>query len=195
MTDTVTELTEAELDALIERVTHAIEHELSLSIADLRLLLNALVMLTQLQDRLADHDVTLHKLRKLAGIVKKSEQLKDIVPKATTETEPKRRRRKKPPTSDNAAVVHERCHHKIEGFEKGQVCPECEKGKLYKYEPAVRLRISGQTPLIRTEHILERLRCNTCGAYFTAEVPAEVQQDGPLDQRYGYSTGEKAMAV
>ena len=187
MTDTVTELTEAELDALIERVTHAIEHELSLSITDLRLLLNALVMLTQLQDRLADHDITLHKLRKLAGIVKKSEQLKDIVPEAVTETKQKRRRRKKPPTSDNEAVVHERCHHKIEGLEKGQPCPECAKGKLYKYEPAVRIRISGQTPLIRTEHILERLRCNTCGAYFTAKVPAEVQQDGPIDQLYGYS--------
>ena len=170
MTETVTELSETELDALIERVTHTIEHELSLSIPDLRLLLNALVMLTQLQGRLADHDITLHKLRKLAGIVKKSEQLKQIVPKAVEE-EKKRRRRKKPPPSSHETVVHERCHHKIEGLEKGQPCPECEKGKLYKYEPAIRLRISGQTPLIRTEHILERLRCNSCGVYFYRRDP------------------------
>ena len=49
------------------------------------------------------------------------------------------------------------------------------------------LRISGQTPLISTQHILERLRCNTCGAYFIAELAAEVTQDGPAEQTYGYS--------
>lgn len=124
MTEIFAELTEAELDGLIERVTHAIEHELSLSIQDMRLLLNALVMLTQLQDRLADHDITLHKLRKLAGIVKKSEQLKDIVPEAATEAVQKRRRRKKPTPGTDEIVVHERCQHKIEGVEEGQRCPE-----------------------------------------------------------------------
>jgi transposase len=84
-------------------------------------------------------------------------------------------------------VIHQRCHHKIEGLQKGQPCPECERGKLYKYGPVTILRISGQTPLTATQHILERLRCNTCGAYFTAEVSDEVAQDGGIDQKYGYS--------
>jgi transposase len=84
-------------------------------------------------------------------------------------------------------VIHQRCHHKIEGLQKGQPCLECGRGKLYKYGSATILRISGQTPLTVTQHILERLRCNTCGAYFTAEVSDEVAQDGGIDQKYGYS--------
>jgi hypothetical protein len=99
MTETTTELNERELDALIERVNQASEHELALSTDDMRLLLNALVMLTQLQERLAAHDITLHKLRKLAGIVQGSEKLKDLVPPAASESKTKKKRRspKKPP--------------------------------------------------------------------------------------------------
>jgi hypothetical protein len=85
-------------------------------------------------------------------------------------------------------VVHERCHHCIEDLKPGQPCPLCEKGKLYKYEPALSVRISGQSPLKRTEHLSERLRCNTCLAYFTAPLPEEVKQDGGEGQRYGYSS-------
>jgi hypothetical protein len=188
MTETTTELNERELDALIERVNQAIEHELALSTDDMRLLLNALVMLTQLQERLAAHDITLHKLRKLAGIVQGSEKLKDLVPPAASESKTKKKRRspKKPPPAP--PVVHERCHHTIEDLKPGQPCPLCEKGKLYKYEPAISVRISGQSPLKRTEHISERLRCNTCLAYFTAPLPEEVQQDGGEGQLYGYSS-------
>ena len=83
----------------------------------------------------------------------------------------------------------------MEGLEKGQRCPDCERGRLYKYDPALVLRISGQTPLTSVQHSLERLRCNTCGAYFTAELPEEVKRDGEAGQTYDYSTGEKAMAV
>ena len=188
MTKTFTDLTHDELDALIQRIEEAIEHELSLSGDDLRLLLQALLMLTELQDRLAENDVTLHKLRKLVGIVQSSEKLKDLVPESVKSTTKKKKSGSKKFSSQiGSAVVHERCHHKIEGLEKGQVCPECEKGKLYPYEPATRLRISGQSPLIRTEHILERLRCNACGAYFTATMSEEVRQDGEQSQRYGYS--------
>jgi hypothetical protein len=39
-----------------------------------------------------------------------------------------------------------------------------------------------------------RLRCNTCGAYFTAEAPLEVTLDGPLEQRYGYTARARATA-
>jgi hypothetical protein len=38
-----------------------------------------------------------------------------------------------------------------------------------------------------TQHLLERLRCNTCGSYFTAALPDTSQQDGPAEQIYGYS--------
>ncbi|MGF1528202.1 MAG: hypothetical protein ACFCBW_15595 [Candidatus Competibacterales bacterium] len=51
----------------------------------------------------------------------------------------------------------------------------------------VRLRVSGQSPLQTTQHTVDRLRCNACGAYFNAPVPETVTDDGPLDQQYGYS--------
>jgi hypothetical protein len=74
------------------------------------------------------------------------------------------------------------------------VCPECEKGKLYKYEPATFLRITGQSPFVPEQHVMERLRCNTCGAYFTADLPDDVQQDGASGQKYGY-TARTLMAL
>ncbi len=58
------------LEALIERVIEAKENNLALSPEDYQLLLDALVTLVTTQTRLANHDVTVHKLRKLLGIEK-----------------------------------------------------------------------------------------------------------------------------
>lgn len=189
MTETARQdLTEAELDALIARVERAIEHELALSVEDMKLLLQALLSLAHLQERLADNDITLHKLRKLAGIVRASEKLKDVLPNAASQGESKRRQKaKKPPTPPAETVIHERCTHRIEGLAKGDRCPECAQGTVYKYAPASFVRFSGQAPLKTTQHILERLRCNLCGAYFTAEVSEDVKHDGGPGQQYGYS--------
>jgi transposase len=184
----VQDLSEAQLDGLIERIEEAMAHGLALSTEDLGLLLTALKSLAHLQERLADNSITLQKLRKLAGIVSSSEQFKRLRGAGggkDPERKPRKSKPKAPPPAER--VVQQRCHHKLEGLEKGQVCPECERGRLYKYEPASFLRISGQTPLVCTRHLLERLRCNTCGAYFEATVPEEVRQDGSRDQQYGYS--------
>ena len=69
-------------------------------------------------------------------------------------------------------------HHPQTDLEKGDDCPECENGKLYKYAPANLLRIVGQSPFQSEQHVMERLRCNTCGAYFTASLPEDVLNDG-----------------
>ena len=54
----------------------------------------------------------------------------------------------------------------------GEVCPECEKGKVYtQKEPKALVRVIGQAPLTATVYELERLRCNGCGQVFTAEEP------------------------
>ena len=59
MTKPFTELSQAELDGLIERVKEAADFGLALSAEDLQLLLNALLMLAQLQAEMADQDITL----------------------------------------------------------------------------------------------------------------------------------------
>ena len=191
------DLNPAELDALIERVEQAIEHDLALSNEDLRLLLQALLTLAQLQERLQDQAITLSKLRKLAGLVASSEKLRTVVPQATGEaseaagssSSPAHNHKlpKPPPTPPAPPMIHNRCTHALVDLSKGQRCPECGRGTLYKYQPSVVVRITGQTPLVSTQHIRERLRCNTCGQYFTAPLPAAVTEDGPPEQTYGYS--------
>jgi transposase len=78
-------------------------------------------------------------------------------------------------------------HHALEALHKGDPCPECPKGSLYKYEPARLLRITGQSPFVPTLHLSERLRCNACGTFFTATLPEAVKVDGSSNQKYGYS--------
>ena len=55
---------------------------------DLSTLAATLQILPALQEQLADREITLHKLRKLAGIVQSSEKLKDLV---ATPTPPKKK--------------------------------------------------------------------------------------------------------
>ena len=73
-TQAIHEISHAELNELIQRVEHAIEHDLALSIEDLKLLLLAITTLCTLQESLENRDVTIHKLQKLLGIVRQSEK-------------------------------------------------------------------------------------------------------------------------
>lgn len=62
-------------------------------------------------------------------------------------------------------------------FKPGDPCPKCEDGKLYKLsEPGVEIRITGAAPLQATVYELEKLRCNLCGAIFTATLPESAGQ-------------------
>lgn len=168
----VIDLSEADLDALIARLEQAIAHDLALSAEDLRLVLQIVLSFGQLHERLSEKDITLHKLRKLAGLVSRSEKLRDLVPTPAATPKP-RQNTKKPAKPALETVIHQRCKHNHSVLHKGQVCPECQRGKLYHYAPQSQIRFTGQSPLQVTQHLLERLRCNTCGAYFTAELPPQ----------------------
>ena len=57
----------------------------------------------------------------------------------------------------------------------GDSCPECQKGTVYETaEPGRLVRLTGQAPLQATVYELQKLRCNLCGAIFTAPAPPEV---------------------
>ncbi len=83
------------LEALIERVSEAKENNLALSPEDYQLLLDALVTLATTQTRLANHDVTVYKLRKLLGIEKSSEKLGSVLKKAKASSNKKNKKPKK----------------------------------------------------------------------------------------------------
>ncbi|WP_394706597.1 IS66 family transposase [uncultured Draconibacterium sp.] len=188
MAQDLTDIDSEELDGLIQRVQDATEHDLALSPQDCQILLKALKTLAALQERLSDNDITLHKLRKLVGMVRSSETMNTLLGQKSKKN--KNRGQKCPKsqsTKPNAPVKPKVTQHKLDGLNKGEPCPECQQGKLYKYEPATLLRITGQSPFVPEQHVMERLRCNACGQYFTAKLPDEVTEDGEPGQKYGYS--------
>lgn len=176
------EISDHELDALIERIKQAKADNLALTAEDMELVLQMLINFAHLQEQLSDNDITLHKLKKLAGLVKSSEKFRNI-DKAKPDKKLESHKEKK----EKAEIEHKVCHHKLVGLAKGDECPECGKGKLYKYEPAITVRISGNSPLTATKHIREKLRCNSCLQYFSAPLPKEVIEDGGEDNLYSYS--------
>lgn len=182
MNTTFNDISQDELDALIERVSQAKQHELTLSVEDCELLLNALMTLAGMQEKLQDNDITIGKLRKLVGMVQSSERLSASLGRSKKVKFKGNRNKVRAPQ-----VKPEIVHHKHQQLTKGDVCPECDQGKLYKFEPATFLRIRGQSPFTPIKHVMERLRCNACGAYFTADVPSEITDDGEVYQKYGYS--------
>jgi hypothetical protein len=182
------------LEALIERVSEAKENNLALSPEDYQLLLDALVTLATTQNRLANHDVTVHKLRKLLGIEKSSEKLGSVLKKAKASSAKKNQKPKKNDDEGFTPVKPTVIVHPLTEMSKGDTCAECLTGKVYKTEPGSLLRITGQSPFKPEQHVMERLRCNTCGAYFTAALPDEVLTDGLSAQKYGYSA-RSLMAI
>lgn len=188
MAQDFTDIDSEKLDGLIQRVQEAKEHDLALSPEDCQILLAALKTLAALQERLSDNDITLHKLRKLVGMVRSSETMDALLGQKDKKN---KKRGHKPPkpnnTKPNVPVKPKVTQHKLDDLNKGDLCPECQQGKLYKYEPATLLRITGQSPFVPEQHVMERLRCNACGQYFTAQLPDEVIDDGEPDQKYGYS--------
>jgi hypothetical protein len=188
----ISELTAKELDALITRLEEAIEFDLALSNDDIRLLLSALLTLATMQESLSNKKITLHKLRKLVGMVQSSEKLSDLVNEKPSVNKHKVPRKKKPKKKNSVSPV--KIHHKLKTLNKGDTCPECERGSVYRYEPAQLLRVAGHSPFTPELHLSERLRCNTCGQFFTAPLPDDVLADGDSDQKYGYSA-RSLMAI
>jgi transposase len=188
------DLPESELDGLIERIEQAREHNLALSGDDYALLLNAVLTLASMQEQLSYNDLTIHKLKKLLGVVRSSEKLRDLVPAEDENSKPSSTKgpsaragsksRSKPKPSPIKPSIH---RHALEGLNKGDACPGCHAGKVYKYAPALLLRIVGHAPLSSERHVCDQLRCNGCGEIFSAELPEHVKADGRPNQQYGYS--------
>ena len=190
MSTTVHEIDNAALDALIARLHEAKAFDLTLSAEDIQLLLSALATLSMMQNRLSANDITLHKMRKLLGIVAASESLSALLggdKGVSDDGKPGKTKKRKKPKPSTPRVKPKVVLHALDELNKGDRCPACDIGTLFNYEPASLLRITGQSPYEAVNHVLERLRCNACGEYFTAPLPAAVIADGEPNQKYGYS--------
>lgn len=205
----IVELPLSELDELISRVEEAKKAQLCLSSEDCDLLVNAVLTLANMQERLSHNDLTIVKLKKLLGIVRSSEKTNDLFPDAHNDTADQtstdankaditdnkrdsrdtRSGQKEPgkprkPSKPKPPITHK---HALAELCKGDPCPQCPNGKLYKYTPAVLIRIVGNEPLSSERHLCEQLRCGNCGEIITASLPAHVKADGRPGQKYGYS--------
>jgi transposase len=71
-------------------------------------------------------------------------------------------------------------------LKKGDPCPSCPPGKTGKVyrtkKPNVLIRLVGMAPIQATIYEMENLRCNLCGASFTAPTP-----EGVGDKKYDES--------
>jgi transposase len=66
----------------------------------------------------------------------------------------------------------------------GDMCPQCEKGKVYPAGSGVTVRITGNAPLDATVWEREKLRCNLCGEVFSPVLPEEAG-----DKKYDETAG------
>ena len=184
----IIEIDRGVLSSLIERIEMAIEHDLALSVDDMKLLLSAIITLCTLQSKIEQDDVTLHKLRKLLGMVKQSERRQQSDGSSSASNRSKRNKTGNNTSGQrNTTKAPEVVHHTIQDHHKGDLCPECQCGKLYKFEPATLLRVTGHARYEATRHVVEQMRCNACQMIYKAPLPDEVLADGDANQKYGYS--------
>ena len=73
---TIKDVSQKEMDALIDRLQAAIDHDLSVEKDDLILLMQFVETLTHLQDKMNEKDMTLIKLKRLLGMLPESEKRK-----------------------------------------------------------------------------------------------------------------------
>jgi transposase len=73
-----------------------------------------------------------------------------------------------------------------ESLQPGDACPKCEQGTLYDTRrPGVVVRLTGQAPVKAAIYYLQKLRCNPCGAIFTAALPEGVDPEERYDPTVG----------
>lgn len=176
----VKEVNFQEIEALISRVEHALEHDLALDAEDMHLILSAIHTLIEVQSKLEEKDMTLLKLKKLLGMIKQSERRDHSGGRRNNKKTGKKSRSNK---TDQQQI--QTTHHSIVDLKKGDPCPVCPKGRLKKKAPLEFIRVTGSTEYSAENHVVERLECNLCDHVVTAEVPKEVVQDGELGQKYG----------
>ena len=147
---------------------------------DCPILVNMIDAYGHLAEKLAKQEQTIKKYQHMI-FDPKGEKSKDILPPTDQPADPEPK--KEPPAGHGRmkpddypdAERHCICHITIQS---GQLCPSCKRGKVYRWkQPQVLVRIKGNKLFTPEIYELERLRCNLCGEFFTAEQPAHVGRE------------------
>jgi hypothetical protein len=65
----------------------------------------------------------------------------------------------------------------------GEVCPQCEIGRVYAWPPRTIVKLTGQPPIGATVYRLQQRRCRACDALFTAPKPHGLTAGPRYDER------------
>lgn len=178
----VIELDAAEVGAIVERT------KIALDAKDYEKLKATVETCFWMMAELEKKNATLARLRKELSInTKKTEKTTTVLKESQGNDEgrsgekPEARKKKSKGHGRNGADAYEGAE-KIEvahaSLKSGDICPECEKGRLSVLRVPLKLvRVKGQAPLQATVYELERLRCNLCGEVFRAEAPAGIGKE------------------
>ena len=192
------DLTAEEADKLIERIRAS-----SLCDEDKKIVTGVVHFCLWLQVKLLEAKISIHKLSKFFGIrsekrsnKKEHEDSKEGTPQISTELQPEADQ-KLPQEETTAENVPERKLGKNKGrlpanqysgatkievehpsLSSGDLCPLplCD-GRVYKTEPGSIIRVIGGKMAEAKHYVLEKLRCNLCGALFSAELPTDAGPD------------------
>jgi transposase len=166
-------LTAGQRDAFLARVRAGVSPE------DYRIIEAMSEALPQIVAMVEQDRMTMQKLRHLL-FGAKTEQLERVCPPAALKSPPPAPSRRKGhgriKARDYTGARWVQVSHP--GLKAGQRCPDCQQGTLRAQQrPAIILRIEASPPIAVTAYELERVRCDTCGAVFTAPAPAEAGQE------------------
>ena len=174
-----------ELEQIVERARMG-----SLNEEDIRKLKAAMETLGLLTELLGDKDTTIYRLRKIlfgSGSEKLRQLLGSIPAAADPDQNTGETKDADPPANGNNEETKRKGHGRNgardytgakkvkirhESLKPGQICPDCQKGKVYHGKvPAYIVRLVGSAPIAGTVYEMENLRCNLCLKVFTARPP------------------------
>ncbi len=175
------------LDIDMDRAERIIEKaRASLTAEELEILQGMLETLLFLTRELEKNGASVKRLQDMlfgAATEKTQQVLKKVLGESApgaSDEDRKATKKKAPGHGRNAAEAYtggKKVEVPHESLKEGDACPECPKGKLYKWTPGTIVRIKGQAPLSATIYMLEKLRCNLCNEVFTASAPEGVGEE------------------
>lgn len=175
----VPRLSESERAAFLTRVRAVVNPE------DYRWIETMSYALPQIVASIEQERMTMQKLRHLL-FSEKTEQTDRVCPPAATPAvaptpvnqppKPKPKGHGRLKAKDYTGARWEEVAHPT--LKPGCLCPLCAQGAVRAQKTnAIFLRIEASPPITATGYELARLRCDTCGAMFTAPAPAQAGQE------------------
>ena len=116
---------------------------------------------------------------------------KNNTPSASDKRNHKEKRQARAKKQTAPTVVY----HKLMDRHSGDACPDCQRGKLYQYEPGKLLRITGHAPFEATQHVTEQLRCNACQIVYKGPRTTEAAFWGHFGMTMNYAGRSSSFSI